>query len=615
MTRNLQLKLNEYWIPIFIFLVALFLRLWHYSDFSLSNDELSALSRIYPESVLKTIELGVRPDGHPAGVQIFLHYIVVVFGNTASIIRLPFVLFGSFSVLLIYILAKRWFGEASAILSAAALCFLEFPILYSQIARPYSSGLFLAILLSLSFDDLVFRSALKKQNIFKALYFGFILALNLYNHYFSGLFALIASLTGFVFIKKNNIINYLVGLAFASLLFLPHLEITFSIAKNVGGVGEWLAKPNDLWIVDHFIYIFNNSIFLSITVLLTFIVSAVLFKNDASKNKFKILSLFWFLSPFLIGYIYSVKVNPILQNSVLLFTMPFLLLFLFSFFNSNKLKKEYVFLLAFVVFGLSFINTNYYSKSHFDDFKNSAIQIEIWKKESASNTLFIENINNPWYLEYYLTDSIQFKIHNTKTIDDLIKLKYLLNTDSSAQCIYLKTGVSSDIAKEMIQAHFPNLKKMINYGDFSALYCFDKNKKAKESNQIVDINTIHFSELNSKDSNELTISKEYFLEYNWQSTSDCDINYYIEFEFSSTAEQSNALFVLRKLDKNKKELMWLGIPFNFFEFSKGNGKFVANRTFITMKKGEVIHSFIWNKYKENLTINKVNLVLRRLKDE
>lgn len=612
----LQSKFNVYWVPIFIFLIALTLRLWHYAEFSLSNDELSALSRIYPDSVLKTIDLGVRPDGHPAGVQVLLHYLVLFFNNSAEVIRLPFVFLGSISVLLLYILAKRWFGVSTAILASSALCFLEFPILYSQIARPYASGLFLALLLALAFDTLIFKSNSKKQEIVKAFFFGLVIAANLYNHYFSGLFAFLIGVSGFVFVRKKQLLNYLIGLTFASLLFLPHLEISFSIAKNVGGIGEWLAKPKAFWLVNHFLYIFNNSIWLSSLVIITTIGSAAYFKIDKSKNKFRILSFSLFIIPFLIGFIYSIFINPILQNSVLLFSMPFLLLFLFSFINQNKIKKEIVLLVAFAVFGSSFLTSNYYNKSHFDDFKSSAKQIESWKNKSTSSILFLENINNPWYLTYYLQKKIDFKIHNTKSLDDLKQLQSVLNSDSSQQCIYLKTGVSNELAIEMIQAHFPHLKQRIEYGDYSALYYFDKNKVLCKEGRFVHLNSSNFSDLVSKnDSSQNSIAKEYFLEYNWLSFDNMNLEYTIEFEFSSSVEQCNAIFVLRKLDKNNNETSWLGIPFSVFENSNGRGKFVVNRRFTKLKKGESIHSFIWNKSKEKLTIKNVNLVLRKLKDE
>src|SRR5690606_31293576 len=92
------------------------------------------------------IDLGVCKDTHPAGVQVFLFYWIKLFGISEAAVRLPFVIAGILSVLLVYLIAKRWFNETVALLSAAAIAFLEFPITYSQLARPYASGLLFSLL-------------------------------------------------------------------------------------------------------------------------------------------------------------------------------------------------------------------------------------------------------------------------------------------------------------------------------------------------------------------------------------------------------------------------------------------------------------------------------------
>ncbi|MFN5324650.1 MAG: glycosyltransferase family 39 protein [Bacteroidota bacterium] len=126
--------------------LALAMRLYGLSAFSLSNDELSALSRLQFDSLIDVLKFGVYPDYHPAGVQLFLFYWTGLFGFDEWVVRLPFAWMGVVSVYLVFRIGKSWFGEATGLLAAGSMAVLEFTLLYSQIARPYSPGLMFALL-------------------------------------------------------------------------------------------------------------------------------------------------------------------------------------------------------------------------------------------------------------------------------------------------------------------------------------------------------------------------------------------------------------------------------------------------------------------------------------
>ena len=85
-------KLNPEKIALgLIIFVAAILRFYNLGDMSLSNDELSALSRLRYSSFAEMISKGVYIDFHPAGLQIFLFYWVKIFGDGVFMLRLPFV--------------------------------------------------------------------------------------------------------------------------------------------------------------------------------------------------------------------------------------------------------------------------------------------------------------------------------------------------------------------------------------------------------------------------------------------------------------------------------------------------------------------------------------------
>ena len=117
-----------------IIFIAAILRLICLTGFSLSNDELSALGRLEFKNITEVIEKGIKPDGHPAGVQLFLYFWTSVFGNSEFSVRLPFALFGIGSVILLYFLARTWFNTNTAVFASLCFAILQYPILYSQIA-------------------------------------------------------------------------------------------------------------------------------------------------------------------------------------------------------------------------------------------------------------------------------------------------------------------------------------------------------------------------------------------------------------------------------------------------------------------------------------------------
>lgn len=141
---NEQARIN--WYLIFLITAGAFIRFYNLGKLSLSNDELSALSRALLPNLHELIWKGVHPDAHLIGTHILLFSIVRLLGDDVFFIRLPFALMGIASIYLIYLVARKWFNTTVGLLSATAVCFLEFTVLYSQIARPYIFGFFFVLL-------------------------------------------------------------------------------------------------------------------------------------------------------------------------------------------------------------------------------------------------------------------------------------------------------------------------------------------------------------------------------------------------------------------------------------------------------------------------------------
>ncbi len=307
-----------------ILLVAATVRFWHYREIPFTHDELSALFRTHFPGLSTLIRQGVRVDGHPAGVQVFLYYWTRWVGETPWVVKLPFTLAGLFSVFLVYRLGRMWFGAAAGLTAAAWMAVMQYPVMYSQIARPYGSGLFLSLLMLLFWSCLMKDSPLRRRD---ALLYALSAALLAYDHHFGLLFAGVVAAIGLLLVDRRGRRLYLLALTAIILLYLPHLPITLH-QLTLKGVGEWLGKPDLTFLTRYLAYLHNYSPLLMGVSGALFVFSLWRWYGELPGKRMFYLSGLWFLLVFLTGFLYSRWVGPVLQFSVLIFVYPSLLLFL-----------------------------------------------------------------------------------------------------------------------------------------------------------------------------------------------------------------------------------------------------------------------------------------------
>jgi len=246
--------LYEYILLAIIIVVGIVLRLWDYQNISFMHDELSALGRLRFDNFSDLINKGVLPDGHPAGVQVFLYYWTALVGTTELLVKLPFILSGIFSIWLSYLIGKLWFDGTTGLLTAVYISSLQFFVMYSQIARPYVSGMFITLLMVYVWSLYFFKNRKPLYLILYAL-FG---AMAAYNHHFSLLFTFIVGVSGLFLVKKKDILLYSLSGIAIFILYIPHLSIFFT-QLGYGGIGGWLSKPTPLFFYNFLNWIFHFS--------------------------------------------------------------------------------------------------------------------------------------------------------------------------------------------------------------------------------------------------------------------------------------------------------------------------------------------------------------------
>lgn len=345
--------LKEHSIIIGILLLALILRCYNLFSIPYTHDELSGLLRTRFDSFGELIAKGVQVDGHPAFVQVFLYYWTKLFGTSEWIVKLPFILSGVGGVYFAYKIGKRWSNLTVGLIVAAILATSQYPIMYSQIARPYTSGFFFTFLFAYHWGEIVFFKNYARKHL---IWFPIAAALCAYNHHFSMLTAGLIGLFGIIFTYKDFLWKYLLLCLAAVVLYSPHFPI-LSAQLKMGGLSGWLGKPEPSFLPHYIAYIFQFSsallVIYAIIIIWTRISGDIDYAQPPlnTKRNYKpiLFSGILFFCVYFTGYYYSICVAPVLQTSVLIFAYPFLLLFLFGWAKEQSKRMNWMLVLAIVL--------------------------------------------------------------------------------------------------------------------------------------------------------------------------------------------------------------------------------------------------------------------------
>ena len=360
--HNVPSKRMDYILLGVIMLVAAMLRLWKLGQVPFMHDEFSALLRTRFDNFHDFIQQGVMPDSHPIGVQLFLWGWVKLFGWSEFWVKLPFALMGIGSVYLIYLIGRQWFNRKVGLFSAAFFAVSQFTVFYSQLARPYAAGLFFVLLMAWFWHKVVFGTKTTTRE-----YVCFALsawACSLMQ-YFSIAQAGLIFLTGLFFLPKERRKAYWLSGIAAVVLFAPTLPIFYQQLFVSGSIGCWLAAPKSTFLTDFLQYTMNYSQLFMFATGIIILLPLILGKRNKQRQPLRWAGIAWFVIIFAIAFIYSLKREPILQHSTLIFSYPFVIIVAFSLFKSRTLSSWQTALVVAVMLFVG-ITSLIMERRHFD---------------------------------------------------------------------------------------------------------------------------------------------------------------------------------------------------------------------------------------------------------
>jgi len=627
---------SDNFLVFIIVIAAAALRFYRLSEIPYTLDELSALSRTSYSSFNELINLGIfNIDNHPAGIQVFIFYWVKIFGYSEASVKFPFIICGIASVWLVYVIGKKWFSSTTGLLSAAFIATIQFTVMYSQIERPYVSGLFLFLLFVYFWSEIIIE---EKTHFFY--WFGFSVSASLcaYNHYYTLFSALIAAFMGLFLISPRLLKKYLLFCVLAILLFLPHTSISLH-QFSTGGL-NWLAKPKNSFFLTYLGFVFHYSFWLEAFFVVLSITGILIFfkkHEKINKNKFRWIAIIWFFMPVITGFVYSLVGKPVLQYSALIFSVPFLFIISFSFFPSLKVRTNAI--LIFLIFCFTFptliLGRQYYKFFYNQGYdaiaKNQITVLDSLKKPVA----LLINGYEPFYLKYY-TLKYHHKIPcNLYVFDMLNNIEFrnylrLLKTDYVA---IAHVGVMPLQNYDITQHEFPYfVKRSVGFG--YEWYVFSKIKQKNNSRFYFETCNYFDKSIDGWSFNQTNICKSPTDSTNFcyklndgeewgpgYKTSlyalGCGRHDFIHISAKLYSENlsKDAIIVLTLTDKNDSLITWQGASYKDYFKTKSNWQDV----YLTVRLTDVklpadsvyLNTYIWNNDKTFLLIDNFCLKIEK----
>lgn len=588
-------------ILLIIIVVSAVLRLWQLGSMPFMHDEFSALGRTCYDNFHDLIREGVMlNDSHPAGTQVLVYLLVRIFGWNEFWLKLPFALMGIASVYLVFVIANQWFNKNVGLVSAAFVSVSELFLFYSQLARPYSPGLFFVLLFVYFWNRILIDK--RRFNLLTCIGFALSAFLAAEMHMFSMAQAGLIALTGLFFLRKIDKQRrkaYLWSCVGAVVLYLPTLPIFYYQLFVYGSIGGWLGTPAPSFFTDFLQYTVNYS-GLFIFAMLIAVLLPVIMGNRRADNKtaIRVSCVVWFVVPLAVAWTYSLLKEPILQFSTLIFSFPFLIIFAFSFYDGKISRKIMTAVIAILVFlGITslIIDRQYYYQVYHQGLDQVAVEMKKAQERYADSIQCVSYSGNTIMVEFYQQkEGIKNPVYFDEKDEIYDYQQFIMNCDKN----YLAVGLTdhAEMSWELSAvADYPFLEQESSW--FTTRYLvLSKNDNGHPLLHVLKENVTAME------------GQEWVSPVILTDVEPCErIGFIADIQALDTIE--HIALVATIVDKNTKEqLLWSSYEDKNHVLMPGERALLTNGFFIpeNMMRDAEMKVFVWNMSKKPFIINKLS---------
>ena len=435
------------------------------------------VSQMDISSIIDFLSTGNNPPLY----EIILHYWGGVFGTSALSMRLPSLIFSSFSVLIIYRLCEKHLQKNTGLIAGILFVFSNYHIFFAHEARSY------ALLGMLSIGSVYFFLNLIKseKNVFnkRSLVFFSIPSFLLISCHYFGFLILLTELI-FLIINPTLFKQYWkvigLGIGIVLILYIPNMGVLIDRFTDSTGNGTWVKPPK--WDgLYHMLRKFSNqplvavcSIVILIASLIKLLIHKVFNQTCIGARSISFWFFFVFLSMFTVSFSTPIFIKRYLMVAGIAFPI---LLAIASTYLMDKKKTKYIFPCLLCLLFIISSNPNVTNQRD----TKGAIQQVLNLKTDRTIIYLCPDWFDLNFTYYYNKEIFQKKINPSKS-----QLHTALKKDN----IYPIKG------KEDIDLSLLSNVDQVIFLDAAADFCYPENRiQPFLSSQLNQIDFFHFEKI------------------------------------------------------------------------------------------------------------------------
>jgi mannosyltransferase len=469
---------------LLLFLLNFGIKIFGITYYDIAMDE--PFSIFYAQMDLSSIMKMLANENNPALHFILLHFWIKLFGISAFSVRFLSVLFSSMTVVVIYLMGRKFFSFQTGLFAALIYTVSRFHIYFSHEARVYPLFIFLTAV------SLFYFLQICKEPKKRSAYISLMLAniLLIYSHYF-GLFVIATEFVIVLFIANFRNIYKKLSLVFllVAVSYIPNIIIFFHRFTVSVQMGTWVRKPEITELYGN-LNRFLNSKYVMIVLLVCILVNLIFllwkkqfmgrfvaFLKDTSSR----VVVLWFVFPYLSMFVLSYWAPMFLDRYIIYTSIAFFLLvamFLSKFTDNSVLKMvSYFAIMITMMWDLTLAPDNNRRV------KQVVETVKDMKEKDADMLMIISPEYS--YLEFSYHYNINYfkDYKNTLSLlnrDNIYPLRDLTNFDSSklhnCKVVYLDCGTEFAFGKNPILTELKANRKedsTIYVFEIYTLHCFE----------------------------------------------------------------------------------------------------------------------------------------------